>query len=561
MEQHSEQQTATADEIQDTASGVSRRRFLARTAGLAAATGLSVPGVLGATSRPARAAACAERGPLKGRERRDAAYDIRVGAADLERSQPLAPYGCSGDDERYPTRFASFFKGLPHDKLGEVDPVAYTALLAAVESGRHELFEAIPMGGTRRLTNPQAAMAFGLEGADSHDFAIAPPPAFDSPQRASEMVELYWMALTRDVPFAAYATDPLVARACADLTRMSDFRAPKEGVAVTPRTVFRGTTPGDLNGPLVSQFLVKDVPYGPATIVQRYRSTAEGLDFLTSFPQWLSVQRGEAQSEAPRESTARYIRNHRDLGEWVHRDFTFQAGVNAAMILMATPGTADSANPYLTSKTQDGFCTFGGPFVLDLVSRVANAALRAAWFQKWALHRTLRPEAYGGRVHNHLTAAAVYPIHAELLGSDVVAEVRRRNHTYLLPIAYPEGSPLHPAYPSGHATFAGATITVLKALFDENAVLPGPVVASPDGLALTPYSGPALTVGGELNKLAANVALGRCAAGVHYRSDAAQGMLLGEALALRLLLELKSTYSEPLGSFAVTRFDGTRVTV
>src|SRR5262249_446464 len=33
-----------------------------------------------------------------------------------------------------------------------------------------------------------------------------------------------------------------------------------------------------------------------------------------------------------------------------------------------------------------------------------------------------------------------------------------------------------------------------------------------------PYTGAALTVGGELNKLASNIALGRDAAGVHYRS-------------------------------------------
>ena len=556
MEQHDEEVAAPPA----TEPGVTRRRFLTRAAGLAAASGMGVPAVLGGTTRPAAAATpCAERGPLKGRERRDAAYDVRVGAADFERSQPLPSYGCSGDEERYPTRFASYGKGLPHDRLGEIDPVAYTALLAAMESGRHELFEAVPLGGTRRLTNPQAALAFGLEGADSHDFAIADPPAFDSAQRASEVAELYWMALTRDVPYAAYGTDPDVARATADLSRMTDFRAPKDGVAVTARTVFRGTTPGDLTGPYVSQFLAQDVPYGAATIVQRYRATPAGLDFLTAYPQWLSVQRGDATAEAPREATARYIRNARDLGEWVHRDFTFQAGVNAALILMATPGTADPGNPYVTSRTQDGFCTFGGPFVLDVVSRVANAALRAAWFQKWALHRTLRPESYGGRVHNHLTAAAVYPVHADLLGSAALPETRRRHHTYLLPVAYPEGSPLHPAYPSGHATFAGATITVLKALFDENAVLPSPVVAAPDGLSLTPYTGGPLTVGGELNKLASNVAIGRCAAGVHYRSDAAQGLLLGEALAIRLLLELKNTYNEPVAGLSLTRFDGTTV--
>lgn len=34
--------------------------------------------------------------------------------------------------------------------------------------------------------------------------------------------------------------------------------------------------------------------------------------------------------------------------------------------------------------------------------------------------------------------------------------------TYLLPMAVAEGSPVHPAYPSGHAINLGAYITTLK---------------------------------------------------------------------------------------------------
>jgi hypothetical protein len=45
-------------------------------------------------------------------------------------------------------------------------------------------------------------------------------------------------------------------------------------------------------------------------------------------------------------------------------------------------------------------------------------------------------------------------------------------------------------------------------------------------MSLVPYAGPALTVGNELNKLASNIALGRDAAGVHYRSDGVQGIRL-----------------------------------
>ena len=133
--------------------------------------------------------------------------------------------------------------------------------------------------------------------------------------------------------------------------------------------------------------------------------------------------------------------------------------------------------------------------------------------------------------------------------------------TYLLPMAYAEGCPAHPAYPAGHAAFIGACVTVLKAFFKESFVIPAPVVAGADGLSVTPYAGPDLAVGGELNKLAANVALGRDTAGVHWRSDGIEGLNLGEAVAIGVLEDLRGTYTEEFGGFSLTKFDGTTVTV
>lgn len=64
-------------------------------------------------------------------------------------------------------------------------------------------------------------------------------------------------------------------------------------------------------------------------------------------------------------------------------------------------------------------------------------------------------------------------------------------------MAYPEGCPIHLAYPAGHAVIAGAGVTILKAFFNESFIIPHPVIASSDGLSLLPYSGPDLTIGGE----------------------------------------------------------------
>src|SRR5439155_26414922 len=124
----------------------------------------------------------------------------------------------------------------------------------------------------RPLVNPQAAYAYTLEGADCCAFACPPAPGLSSGEAAAEMVELYWQALARDVPFTEYGSSPVIRRAAEELRSLSGFAGPRENGLVTGANIFRGTTPGDLKGPLVSQFLWKDVPYGSGKLEQRYRS-------------------------------------------------------------------------------------------------------------------------------------------------------------------------------------------------------------------------------------------------------------------------------------------------
>jgi membrane-associated phospholipid phosphatase len=259
--------------------------------------------------------------------------------------------------------------------------------------------------------------------------------------------------------------------------------------------------------------------------------------------------------------TPRYIRNSRDLGEYVHQDFSYQAFLHAALILLGRQIPFKEVNPYTRFVTQGGFATFGVPHLLDLVARVANAALLAAWCHKWLVHRRLRPEEFAGRVHQHQMKVAEYPIHTEVMNSAALSAVAGATGTHLLPMAYPEGCPTHPAYPAGHAAIAGACVTVLKAFFKESAIMPDPVVVSDDGLLLQLYKGPDLTVGGELNKLASNIALGRNAAGVHWRSDSSEGLKLGEAVAVGILTDLRSTYREDFSGFSLSRFDGTTIII
>jgi hypothetical protein len=133
-------------------------------------------------------------------------------------------------------------------------------------------------------------------------------------------------------------------------------------------------------------------------------------------------------------------------------------------------------------------------------------------------------------------------------------------------MAFPEGSPAHPSYGAGHATVAGACVTILKALFDGELPVTDffPVVEpTDDGSTLMPYLGAdvgQMTIAGELNKLGSNVATGRNLAGVHWRTDGEESMRLGEEVAIRVLRGQKPTYNEGFGA-TFKRFDGTMITI
>jgi hypothetical protein len=516
-------------------------------------------------------------------QRQRDAYRVRVDTAREQRDAPQPIQKSNGDEDQLASKIGNYTKGLPHNQLGEVDPSAYeTFYLAMKNGGQLSDIDAVPMGSPvpalqRKFVDPCAGQCFDLQGADSHHLAIPAAPGVQSAEAAGEMVELYWQALARDVSFSDFATSSITQAAIADLNKMADFRGPKTAASVTAETLFRGFTPSDLKGPYLSQFLLKPIPFGAQYVQQQMRVSMPGTDYLTSFSDWLSAQNGVQPTQALQfDKTRRYVRNGRDLGQWVHIDVLYQAYFNAMLILLQPPDPSDEitgggigaplnpGNPYLSSRTQEGFGTFGPPGIATAVAEIATRALKAVWHQKWFVHRRLRPEAYGGLVHNTLSNTQNYPLHSDVLNSQAAQAVNSAYGTYLLPMAFPEGSPLHPSYGAGHATVAGACVTILKALFDETYVIPNPVVPSADGLSVVPYNGPdasALTVGGELNKLASNVAIGRNFAGVHWRSDYAESVRLGEAVALSVLQDQRSTYKEQFNGYTLTKFDGTKITV
>jgi hypothetical protein len=544
-------------ETKSAANSLSRRSFLGRagaSTAVVAAASVGLPSLLSENAE----------GQIAEPARSDRSFQIRFNAAARERNVPIPPQINNGDESRYATFIGNFSQGLPHNSIGEVDPTAYQALLTAVTSGKSGDFANIPLGGNVKLTGPQGGLAFDLEGTDSGQLSIPPSPTLAGAERAGEMVEDYWMALSRDIPFSQYGNESVTAGAIADLDKLPLFKGPKVNGQVTPGTLFRGFTPGDLIGPYLSQFFLLPVSLGVLGVAQKYNTYAPSTDYLTDFTSWLAVQNGQGPFPANVISGTSYIKNGRDLGAWDHVDFAFQAYLFATQWLLGNKVPFNPGNPYLTSTNQAGFQTFGPQHILDLLGEVSNRALKAMWYQKWFVHRTLRPVAYGGLVHNTITGVANYPVHKAVLNSQAVGQIFKKHGSYLLPAAYPEGGPQHPSYAEGHGVIAGACVTALKAFFNESFVIPNPMVASDDGQSLVPYTGSdagQITVGGELNKLANNVALGRDMAGVHWRSDAKQGLLLGERVTVNILRDQRLTYNEPFSGFTFTRFDGVPITV
>jgi len=488
------------------------------------------------------------------------AQSVRRKAAELTFGRGFPDHATNGDEVRHDPVWVCFSKGLAHTPAGEAERSAMNALLHAIRKGDPHAFEHIPLGGYYKLANPQAAFAFDLIGPDSHQPTIVPPPAFSSAEQAAELVELYWHAALRDVPFAAYDEHPLVEAACKELTGLGGFKGPREAGRVTPRTLFRGETSGGLRGPYVSQFLLRDLPWTPISVPQRIRTAAPGDDHILEYPEWLRIQNGGAAGVNDYVDEHRYILTGRDLTEYVHRDFTYQAFLGACLILFRMSAPIDGGVPYHHSVTQSGFVTFGPSDILHLVALVANVALKAAWHHKWVIHRRLRPEEYAARVHQNSIGAARYPLHMDIHNSEVLDRTRKKNGTALLPQAYPEGSPMHPSYPAGHAVIAGACATALKACFAETFIIPNSSFPQPDGQTLH-RTNDELTVGGELDKLAENIAIARNFAGIHWRTDGVEGLKLGEAVAIEVLRETKLTSNETFAGYALTRFDGSRITI
>lgn len=487
-----------------------------------------------------------------------ASYLVRVERAHANAAKPVPMQQNNGDEEFYTERLGAFTKGLQHNSLGEVDMLQFEQFIHALETRQ---FNQIPQAADaeRKFANPQAALAYNLLGGDPQQYAIPPAPAFNTSELAAEYVENAWMAVTRDVPFAEYETNPLTMEAAEELDGLGgNFTGPRP---VTTDVLFRGLSPGCQVGPYLSQFFYLPMMYGMHQFNLKVQPRAAGVDFMITFNEYLNIQNGRNPTGTEQlVGSPRYMISGRDLSNWVHVDVIWQAYHMATLTLYTLDAPLNPTNPYLVSQNQEGFATFGQPDIITKVAEVASHALHAVWYQKWFVHRRMRPEVFGARIHVNKTMNVPYPIDPIALDTAANTYIFAATGHYLLPQAFPEGSPMHPSYGAGHGTVAGACTTIMKAFFDEDWIIPNPMQPDATGATLIPVSAN-LTVGGEVNKMANNVAIGRNIAGVHWRSDATESLLLGEQVAIDFLRDYKKTYNEAFTGWRFTKFDGTVVNV
>lgn len=187
--------------------------------------------------------------------------------------------------------FKRYTKCLKQSGYCLVDLSAFGLFEKALKSGDPTQFE-LPglLGGTRPLNGPAGAFALTLSGADSQCFGddiVPPPPKVDSPKYATELVELYWASLLRDVPFSQYETNATAIAAAKELTALkAHYTGPLDGGEVTPKLLFRGgfkNKPkyfsGENVGPYISQLCIQPTALGALKIDQKMVSYAPGVDY------------------------------------------------------------------------------------------------------------------------------------------------------------------------------------------------------------------------------------------------------------------------------------------
>jgi hypothetical protein len=323
----------------------------------------------------------------------------------------------NGDEALYIDKSGTYTKGILQTTIGLVDLAAYATFKAALASGNPVDFQNIVLGGGvhgRTQNGPQGGLAFYLKCRDAAQFAVPPAPALASEAYATELVELYWASLLRDVAFSDYHTNATAIAAATELSAMPTYAGPKPGGHVTPDLLFRGVGKNEDVGPYISQFLLLKTDLGALPIVQRY-TTNTGVDFMKTPADFLAAQNGANPTAALTPAAQLYLHDGRGLAAYTHSDVLYQAYFVAHLVMetlrKGNPHVANPGNPYAPGQpgaaTQNGFASMGGSghcrdtgrgggggYQGRLVSEVVGAFAASAGVRR--RHRASHEDRHGG---------------------------------------------------------------------------------------------------------------------------------------------------------------------
>lgn len=526
--------------------------------------------------------------------------------------------------------FAIYFtKGLEHDVttglLSKTGQGNYQKIMDAVDKGDYSYVLQAKQMGALSLLSPMTLLGINKNNIEPL-VTLQKPYTIDSEGAAAELVEVYLQAVCRDIHFEDYGTGKgsdaqnvtaIAAQVLDDLG--AAYQGPRVSGKVTAAVLFRGIGAGEETGPYISQFLLQPLflprsnnsknpffasidPSIYGLQFKQFVTTHNVREFGVTWSDFIAIQNGKI----PRPYIAadflpsQYINNGRVLASSVYNTPFLESFYFPIVVTLCNYNFPLSPYfSYIFTELESEYLTLtikGKDF--DLANTLFAQVSKACAAQKWREFRRLRPEEMAGLLHRAIiTRSNPFNLHQSLFIVSAVNHINWLNlvlkhnqfqsqiisfgykqselptfkeaSTYLLSQCYPEGCPAHPAYPSGHACFVGAAITIVKALFDDREYLIKhmiPMIVNPiNSRELVPLRDGSqfqLTLAGEVNKFASNVSFGRIWAGVHYRSDGQAGLELGEEVALRWLCERARDYNNPkFDGFELTKMNGTRVKI
>tara|TARA_B110000046_G_scaffold180829_1_gene212037 strand:- start:5068 stop:8487 length:3420 start_codon:yes stop_codon:yes gene_type:complete len=479
---------------------------------------------------------------------------------------------------------------LVHDPDVELPPCAavqsLVAFLACPSAQTHAAIQRDASAVETLYGAPDASLALpGVARAQAAGLAFAPPA---SAAQARDVAEAYVAGYLRD---CALDRVPATGRSCAEKLGaahafLADFGVTR--AATTPATLL-ALDPARFRDahalPSVSQLLYVTVAHGMRVITDR-RVRYHGDDrTLWRRAPLLAVERGGAAGALDFPPDTRHVTTPRQLGSLVNNDPFHMHFTDAALACAARLSprfdqrmTGDGSAAVLPSLVGG----FDG--LLAYVAEAGANALAESYRAKYRNGLKLRPQMHAHRIDlarrmggtaPDALKALLAPFEATPVRRAFLERLRewkaRQTGEYNDLLAAHYQSTRHPSWTHGHATVAGASVTVLKALLrvhaDDGARLPWPDamrVPHPDGgeyAPLGPEHANATTYVAELNKLAYNIGMGRNWATQHFRTELEVSLELGERVAMALLHGKLCTAALEMTPLRLELFNGTLATL